>query len=305
MSAARKPARVLQLGLMLALALPCARVFAQADDELGSLDDDDTSAKKKKQAPDAADSEPAESPEPDAPAPAQGGAADTADHGPSVSVQPFAGAGWSTRSFQRPTKLGGGQTLDASVIPAVEVGLRVLAWPTADFSLIFGVHYQTGLGLIITETPPFALENKVHARSERVEVTIAPSWRVGSFRLTVPLGGSMRTLWPGVHTLLTPGYSLVGPLARVELSGRLAGPIGLSLGPEVQWITLIDSALRAEGVRNQGLAFGAEVTLSVELSLVWSLALNYRESHALVSSYRGPGFEDVERYMTLRAQGSF
>jgi hypothetical protein len=303
MSGARQTALV----LMLALALPCARAFAQADDELGSLDDDDTSAKKKKKAPAAAETAAADNPEPDADAaaPAQDVAADTADHGPGVSVQPFAGVGWSTRSFQRPSKLGGGQTLDASVIPAVEVGLRVVAWPAGDFSLIFGVHYQTGLGLIITEKPPFALANEVHARSERVEVTIAPSWRVGSFRLAVPLGGSMRTLWPGVHTLLTPGYSLVGPLARVELSGRLAGPISVSLGPEVQWITLIDAALRAEGVRTQGLAFGAEATLSVELSLVWSLALNYRESHALVSSYRGPGFEDVERYMTLRAQGSF
>jgi hypothetical protein len=98
---------------------------------------------------------------------------------------------------------------------------------------------------------------------------------------------------------------LVGPQARLELSTKLIGPVELRLGPEVQWITLIDQSLRIDGVYAQGVALGAEATLTVELSDVWSLALNYRESHALASSTRGTEFQDIERYMTLRASGTF
>jgi hypothetical protein len=53
-------------------------------------------------------------------------------------------------------------------------------------------------------------------------------------------------------------------------------------------------------------ALGGDASLDAQLSQVWSLRISYRESHALLSASRGSvSFQDVERYLTLRAVGSF
>lgn len=289
----------LVLGLVLA---PLTAAGAQ-DDDLGGLDDSDT--KSKDQAQDAAEgSENADAEA--APAPAPAPASDAAPVGPRVVIRPYVGGGIATRSFQRPGVPLGVQTLTASAVPAAEVGLDVIAWPKESFSLAFALHYRTALGLKVQESPPFALQNETKARSEEIELSVAPGWALGdSVRLSVPLGAIIRTFWPSVHTLMTPGYSLIGPFARVELNARISGPVVLRLGPEVQWIMLIDRALRDTGVNSQGLAIGAEAALLVELGETWMIGFAYRESHALASTNRGVTFEDVERYWTLRVSGAF
>jgi hypothetical protein len=225
-----------------------------------------------------------------------------------VVVSAYAGIGASTRTYERPTD-NGAQAIEASIVPAVEVGMGVHAWPDSAFSLAFDLRYQTALGLTVTERPPFALPNEVGVRSERVELTVAPSWRLGSEptapRIAVPIGASVRTFWPDAHGFMTPGYSLIAPQVRLELVAVLAGPLSVRLGPEVQWIIAIDEMIRSQGVDRQGLALGGELTLSLELSQVWAVALHFRESHAFVSSTRDVSFEDVERYLTARLTGMF
>jgi hypothetical protein len=234
---------------------------------------------------------------PTAPVEAPGAAA-------SVAFQPYAGVGWSSRSFQRPTSMGK-QVMPNAFVPALEVGLRLFAWPEADFGLTFELNYQTGLGLVVHEAPPFAAVNDVPVRSEHVQLSIAPSWRLGPVRLNIPLGAAMRTLWPGIHTSMTPGYSLFGPFARLELLVPILSQLVLRLGPELQWIVSIDQLIKQEGVNSHGFAVGGEGDLSFAFTPNWALGLHYRESHALVGSNSSVSFTDVERYMTLRILGTY
>jgi len=293
---ARPGLRTCLLGVCLSFAL-LAPARAQ-DDELGDLDDKP-----------AAPSEESESSADDTStdgeaAPEKAAPASEPDAGPAVLVQPYAGIGIAMRSFERPIDVGI-QKLSASAVPGVEVGLGVVAWPEASFSLGFNLAYQSALGFTVTESPSFAMPNRVRARSERAALDIAPTWRFGKVSLAVPIGASMRTLWPEVHVLMTPGYSLIGAHARLELSVRAGERLTVRVAPEFQWIAQIDEDLRATGVSSQGAAFGGEATINVALSSQWQLGVNYRESHAAISTTRDTKFKDVERYLTLRGTGSF
>ena len=293
---------------------------AQADDELDDLGSDATSGTTDSEreqparqatgddaADDSAESDAAPAPEADA-EPATASEPQQQPPAASVAIQPFVGAGWTSRSFTRPTRLGA-QRLPTAYAPAVEVGLRVVAWPSDPFSLVVLLHYQSAIGFEVTEFPPFALENKLSVRVERAELSVAPRWRLGggarAAQLSVPIGMNIRTFFPSAHNFMTPGYSLMGPQLRVAVDLPLASALTLSIAPEGQWIMAIDDTLTREGVQGQGFALGGVAGLYLLLNDVWALALEYRESHALVAGSASSSFEDTERYMTVRAQGTF
>ena len=240
-------------------------------------------------------------------APAPEGAANQADQGPSVSIEAFAGVGIATRSVRMPAPTGV-LRVAPGVTPSAEVGLRVVAWPQADFSFFVNLVYQSALGFSVTERPPLALPKEVGARSERVALELAPRWRFadGQLEVGVPVGVTVRTLWAEVHMSQTPSFSLVGPHARAELRLRFSELLSLRLAPELQYIMLVDDELTTAGVSSQGVALGAEGSVDAQISQVWSLGVHYRESHALLAAARGSvSFQDVERYLTLRVVGSF
>ena len=298
-------------GAALWLGLAVQGVPVRAQDELDDLDD--TSSSRKRDRDDHAgnaDSDAAASDDDaasaDASPPAAAEVAGDVDSGPSVVIEPFAGVGMTMRSFKRPLPMMAGvQTLRASALPAVEAGLRVTAWPKASFALSVNLIYQSAVGYSVAESPPFALQNHVRARSERVALELVPSWAMGAARLAIGVGATVRTLWPEVHTLQTPGYSLVGPHGRIELSLRLGSAVSVRLSPEVHWISRIDDLLLATGVNPQGFAWGGELGIHAVLSSAWGIGLNYRESHAFASTTRSMTFTDVERYLTLRVVGTF
>jgi hypothetical protein len=292
--------RAILAGLWLSQVLSDAHpshAFAQSDD-LGDLDD--TAAEKKASDSDSIDAESSTG----KPTGTSSNEPRAESSGASIVIQPFAGLGFTMRSFRRPLN-GGTQELESSVVPAAEAGLLVTAWPEASVSLEFRLIYQSALGFSVTEHPPFALENQVRARSERFALDLGPAWSLGAARLGLSVGGSVRTLWPEVHTLLTPGYSLVGAHGRLQLVTPIAGPVVLRIGPEMQWIMHVDDLLLESGVHSQGLALGGDVVVTVALSKILSLGLSYRESHALIPTNRGVTFTDVERYVTLRVTGTF
>jgi hypothetical protein len=229
--------------------------------------------------------------------------------GPSVLIEPYAGIGIAMRSLSMPSPMGTGVLRIApGVTPAAEIGLRVLAWPSADFSFFVNLVYQSALGFSVTERPPLALEKEVRARSERVALELAPRWRLadGKLDLALPVGATVRTLWAEVHLSQTPSYSLVGPHVRAELRLVLSDSLSLRLAPELQYILMVDQDVVNAGVSSQGVALGGDASVDAQISRVWSIRINYRESHALLSASRGNvSFEDVERYLTLRAVGSF
>jgi hypothetical protein len=249
-----------------------------------------------------------ESAEPDAP-PAREGEP-TAELEPAVRTEIAAGMGIGTRSFSRPTSEGV-QRLPDAVFPAVDVALRVHAWPRDGFSLGISLRYQSSLGLTIEEQPPFALRNRVDARAERVELSVAPTFRLGDASaapaLAFPIGFTLRSLWPEVHEMMTPGYSLIGPHLRAELVLPLGDVLVLRVGPELQVIIAIDESIRAEGVGRSGVAYGGEALLQLRLGAVFALELTYRESHAFVPSafVSRADFEDVERFATGRLSGGW
>jgi hypothetical protein len=227
---------------------------------------------------------------------------------PLLRVEPFLGLGFGTRAFERPTTLAG-QRLPTAFFPAVELGLRVVAWPERRFSLAVLVRYQSSVGLKVEERPPFALPNEISVRAERGELSAAPTYRFGETKtapsLAFPLGIGVRTLWPAVHESMTPGYSLIGPMLRAELNLPLGDLLLLRFGPELQWIVAMDRQLHRNGVANQGAAMGGEAMAQVALGPTFALALCYRESHAVASSINGgPIFNDIERFLTLRLSGA-
>ena len=240
-------------------------------------------------------------------APPPENAAQEGESGPSVRIDAYAGAGISTRSVRMPSK-DGVLEVAPGVTPAAEVGLRVQIRPAADFSFFAHLIYQSALGFSVTEHPPLALEKEVRARSERVSLEVAPRWRLsgGKHELAIPVGATVRTLWAEVHTSLTPSFSLVGPHARVELRLGVSDMLSLRLGPDLQYIMMVDKDLVTAGLSSQGVALGGDASLEAQVSEVWSFRVTYRESHALLSAARGTvSFHDVERYLTLRAVGSF
>jgi hypothetical protein len=210
------------------------------------------------------------------------------------------GVGAHSRAIVRPTDTGT-QTLATSYVPAVELRLGVVAWPDADFSLAISVHYQTGLWLTVTELPQFALANEVAVRSQRMALSVSPSWRLApQTRLGFVLGATLRSFWPEDRSLQTPSYNLVGPHARGELAIGLAGPVRLRVQPELQWLLLIDEHANSP---TQGAAIGGELALELRWGPSRTLALSYRESHALLA--RGARFRDVERYLTVHIEEVF
>jgi hypothetical protein len=227
-----------------------------------------------------------------------------------VRFQAFAGAGIGTRSFRRPVRGMGVQRFDETRFPALDIGLRVTAWPTASFSLEFLLRYQTSIGMHIEQQPSFAFENDIAARSSRTELSVAPEFRLGdtpsSVALLFPIGFAMRTLWPEVHTLPIPGYTLAGPQARAELAIPFLDIVTLRFGPEVQWIVMIDKSLQDDRVGYQGVALGGEALLQVQITTLLGVELVYRESHALVpTTVGGETFYDVERFFTARVSGTW
>ena len=223
---------------------------------------------------------------------------------PLLQLRPLVGIGAHSRSFQRPTETGT-QTLATAYVPAIELGLRVLLWPSEDFSLAIEASYQTGLWLTVTELPAFALANEVSVRSQRLALGIAPSWRIAAqTRLAVAVGGTLRGFAPDDRALQTPSYSLLGPHLRAELSGPLYGLLSVRVSPELQWLIAIEQRVADGGnTAAMGAAIGGEIALELALGSQRTLGLSYRQSHALLM--RAARFHDVERYLTLRIEEVF
>ena len=152
-------------------------------------------------------------------------------------------------------------------------------------------------------------------RAARTTSTFAPSasssprrrrftWATGRPQRSwlFPLGFVFRAFVPEVDYLLVSEYSLGGPEVRAELWLHLGEYVTLRLGPELQWIVVVDDALRREDVTGSGLALGGQGTLEGKIGPVFRVALAYRESHTTVPGTRS-NFRDTERFFTVRVAG--
>ena len=87
---------------------------------------------------------------------------------------------------------------------------------------------------------------------------------------------------------------------------RVTDRLSLRVAPELHYIMMVDADLVNAGLSGQGVALGGDAGVDAQISRVWTFGINYRQSHALLSATRGSvSFQDVERYLTVRAVGSF
>jgi hypothetical protein len=300
------------------LAPAPAALHAQAEDDLGSIDDEETSAPEsvpEGEADSSAAAAPAQQDEEQAPevsaeeqAPVGDTPSDLVRIPPQRALGFYAGAGLGVGSleFERPTAQGV-QKLPQTPFAAAELLLRGRAWPHNHFSLELALAYQTSLGLVLQVAPLFALPQNIDARWQRVELDVAPIVRLGESanapQLAFPLGFAIASLFPGVHQFSVPKYDLGGPQLRAELLLHLGEFVSLRVGPEAQWLVVIGSALRSEGACCQGVAIGGRAALDASVGPTIRLGLAYSESHAFVpvGSWR---FMDVERFLTARIAGA-
>jgi hypothetical protein len=296
----------LLLAAALLLALPSA-LRAQDDplaDEEGESLEEDVGEEAESEAGEEA---PADEAEPGVDAEAPAVVAESGDDEPAGGVLFHAGAGLGagSLSFNRPTS-SGEQELPQTAFAAVDLLLRLRAWPDEGVAFEVQLAYQTSLGLVLRRDPQFALPEDVHVRAQRVELTAAPAVRLGDSpgdaRLAFPIGFAFRAFVPEVDYLLISEYSLGGPELRVELWLALGDYIDLRVGPELQWIMLVDDALRREGVDAMGLAFGGQATLEGKIGPTFRMVLAYRELRSGVPGIR-QDFSDVERFLTARIAG--
>jgi hypothetical protein len=222
-----------------------------------------------------------------------------------LSLHAAAGLGVGTLAFQRPTPQGL-QILPQTPFAAAELLLRVRAWPGQRLSLETLLAYQTSLGLVLQTRPLFALPQNVEARWQRVELSAAPTVRLGAAsdapRLAFPVGLVLRSLFPGVHQFSVPNYRLGGFLLRAELSIALGRFISLRAGPEAQWLVFVEPSLRRAGACCQGVAIGGRAWLEAAVGPALRIALAYGESHAFapIGEWR---FMDIDRCLTARIAG--
>ena len=235
---------------------------------------------------------------------AEGEALLAPESGGDLVLHAATGVGVGTLSFARPIAQGV-QRLPATAFAALELALRAHAWPHDALSLETLLAYQTSIGLELQFDPLFGLPEEIDVRTQSFEVSAAPVLRLGEedsgIALAFPVGFAFRSFVTEVHEFPVAGYGVGGPLLRAEFWLRLGELVRLRIGPEAQWIVIVDGPMRREGACCQGVAIGGQGVLEASVGPVFRVAFAYHESRAFVPlDYR---FEDVVRYLTARIAG--
>jgi hypothetical protein len=227
--------------------------------------------------------------------------AEGAEHPKSLVARAHAGIGLGTRDLEWPSS-GERRAVQTGAFVAVEVGAALALALSEAVSLGPELAYQTSLDHEIEELHIAGESQVMRIRAHRFEAMLALTFGLGEsrgFRITPALGYGVRALHPEVHHLLTPSYSLTGPLARVTLRIPFGSSLALRLGPELQYLSVGD-ALEELGMESSGIAFGGDAALELALMAELATELTFRQAHAVMSSSLGDDSTDVERFVTLR-----
>lgn len=212
------------------------------------------------------------------------------------------GAGFGLRDIIMPTRAGD-RRLESALFPALGVSLDTGVRIGAHGLIGLRFDYQTSLGLKATEQLAADSGKQTSLRSHHVELGITPGVRFVSSPNSVVLrlfaGWGFRGL-RAVTDIALPQYLLHGPVLRPELRiPFLRGRAEVKLGPELQLITGLSDELRQlANPAATGFAWGAQVALNVRVTQALRFYIDYRESHARVSSAWGQAFQDTERFAT-------
>jgi hypothetical protein len=219
---------------------------------------------------------------------------------PGMIVQLFAGLGVGTRDVEWP-KDGEQRVVETGAFAAFEVAADLALPLSGTVALGSRLEYQSSLAHAITESHTSAPDETWDVRAHRFAALLVAAFKFGAdrtFSLAPGIGYGARNLRPEVHHLLTPSYSLTGPLARLSVRIAFGDTVALRLAPEAQWL-LVGEALRDEGVEATGVALGGEAALALDLSRAFAVELTFRQANALLSAREGDA-SDVERFVTAR-----
>jgi len=219
-----------------------------------------------------------------------------------IGLRLSVGFGVGTRAFVMPTPQGV-QELSDSAFPAAEFGGALRLWPQQRLGCDVLLAYQTSLAWRLEQQPLFGLPETIAARSQRVELSVAPRVRLGDARtapsLAFPVGLGLRSFWPRPKQFPVHDYLLGGPQLRVEFECTLARYLRLRLGPELQWLPMTGGVV-ASGPG--GWALGGEASLEANFDGPLRVVIAYRETRARVATGTF-AFEDTERFITARLNG--
>ena len=232
----------------------------------------------------------------------QHGLAEPGDTRP-TGLRLSAGFGLGTRAFVIPTTQGVQQLAD-TVFPATEFLAALRLGRQRRLGLDVSLAYQTSVQWRLEYQPLFALPEKIAARSQRVELGVAPRLRFASTQtalsLAAVIGFGLRSFWPRPKQFPIQDYLLGGPQLRVEFEFPLVERVRLRAGPELQWLVVTHGVALAPDVG--GLAFGGEILLEASINAGLCFAFAYRESRSWIPTGTFV-FEDTERFITARLSG--
>ncbi len=217
-----------------------------------------------------------------------------------LNVRVFAGAGIGARDVTWPAP-GERRSVETGPFAAVELGASILFAFGESFWFGPVLAYQTSFAHEVEEQHISGQSDTLRVRSHRFDAVIAGSIGLGSagFRLTPAIGVAVQNFRPEVHHLLTPTYSLAGPLARISLRIPFGSTVALRIAPEAQ-ILFTDDALRELGASNSGVAIGGEIAMELGIASSLSLELTARDARAWVESKFGDDATDAGLFATTR-----
>jgi hypothetical protein len=203
------------------------------------------------------------------------------------------------------TGVEGLRRLDTGWVPAVALEARAALGGERVWVEV-GARYATSVHTFGSQQSPDPTSQFVSTpiRSHRFEGGVRPSVRFGaddaSFGGGLFLGYGVRAFASAVE-LQMPRFTEHGPLARLELDIPVVGRLlRFRIAPEFQAILSISRAVRRFGQTEQfGIAFGGEASVRAQLIDWLALAIDYRESHAIVQSASAEPFGDIERFVLL------
>lgn len=222
-----------------------------------------------------------------------------------LKLRTAAGLGFGTLAYERPVGPGM-EVLSEAPFGAAEILIGVHVAPASTLSLDVQLAYQTSFGLALELEPLYALPERVNARYQHGALTVAPVLRLSSapraLAVALPIGFGMQLFEPTLHQYTLARYSVGGPQLGLELRLPLGEVVSLRLGPEAQWIALINPSLSDAGACCNGFAVGGQGAIEARVGSFFLASLAYREAHAFApaGAYR---FKSIERFLTARIAG--
>jgi hypothetical protein len=236
-------------------------------------------------------------PEPDnSPEPPASEEPESAD--PELRIRMIAGAGVGRLNVEWPAE-GETRTVRTGAFAAIDLGAAFAVAFTRVFALGTELTYQTSVGHEVEELHTAGAPDTLRIRAHRFTGLLTAEFRAGIVRITPAAGYGARSLRPEVHHLLTPSYTLAGPLGRIALRVELGTRLAIRVAPELQWL-IVGEELQELGMHGSGLGFGAEVALEVSLTRGLSLEATARDAHASLPGTPSQNSSEVGQFATMR-----